>query len=104
MGLLKESGIYLRRIHNILKKNNTPVRYLWVPPTDRLGLPEALVVKHPPAKEGDIRDTGSFPGSGRSCGEGNSNPLQCSCLEKPMDRRAWWATVHGVTKEPNTTE
>ena len=43
-------------------------------------------------------DTGSFPGSGRSPGGGNSNPLQYSCLENPMDRGAWWATVHGFTK------
>ena len=43
-------------------------------------------------------DLGSIPGSGRSPGEGNGNPLQYSCLENPMDRRAWWATVHGVTK------
>ena len=38
------------------------------------------------------------PGSGRSPGEGNGNPLQYSCLENPMDGGAWWATVHGVTK------
>ena len=43
-------------------------------------------------------DLGSIPGSGRSPGEGNGNPLQHSCLENPMDRGAWWATVHGVTK------
>ena len=41
---------------------------------------------------------GSTPGSGRSSGEGNGNPLQYSCLENPMDGGAWWATVHGVTK------
>ena len=41
---------------------------------------------------------GSIPGSGRSPGEGNGNPLQYSCLGNPMDRAAWWATVHGVTK------
>ena len=41
---------------------------------------------------------GSIPGSGRSPGEGNGTPLQYSCLENPMDRGAWWATVHGVTK------
>ena len=51
-----------------------------------------------PAKAGDIRDTGSIPGSGRSSGEGNGNPLQYSCLENSMDRRAWWSTVHGVAK------
>ena len=43
-------------------------------------------------------DPGSIPGLGRSPGEGNGNPLQYSCLENPMDRGAWWATVHGVTK------
>ena len=43
-------------------------------------------------------DPGSIPGMGRSPGEGNGDPLQCSCLENPMDRGAWWATVHGVTK------
>ena len=55
----------------------------------------ALVVKYPLANAGDV---GSIPKSGRSPGEGNGNPLQYSCLENPMDRRAWWATVHGVTK------
>ena len=43
-------------------------------------------------------DPGSTPGSGRSPGEGNGNPLQYSCLENPTDGGAWWATVHGVTK------
>ena len=43
-------------------------------------------------------DLGSIPGSGRSPGEGNSNPLQCSCLENPMDRGACQGTIHGVTK------
>ena len=43
-------------------------------------------------------DLGSIPRLGRSPGEGNGNPLQCSCLENPMDGGAWWATVHGVTK------
>ena len=43
-------------------------------------------------------DLGSIPGSGRSPGEGNGNPLQYSCLESPLDGGAWWATVHGVTK------
>ena len=42
-------------------------------------------------------DLGLIPGSGRSPGEGNGNPLQYSCLENPMDRGAWWATVYGVT-------
>ena len=43
-------------------------------------------------------DLGLIPGSGSSPREGNGNPLQYSCLENPMDRGAWWATVHGVTK------
>ena len=43
-------------------------------------------------------DQGSIPGLGRSSGEGNGNPLQYSCLENPMNRGAWWSTVHGITK------
>ena len=58
----------------------------------------ALVVKNLSTSAGDIRDTGLIPGSGRSSGEGNGNPLQYSCLENPMDGGAWWATVHEVTK------
>ena len=58
----------------------------------------ALVVKNPPANAGDIRDAGSVPGSGRSLGGGNGNPLLYSCLENPMGRGAWWASVHGVAK------
>ena len=55
------------------------------------------MVKNPPANAGDAGDTGLIPGSGKSP-EGNGNPLQYSCLENPMDRGAWWATVHGVAK------
>ena len=62
------------------------------------GLPGDLVVNSPPANAGDSRDAGLIPGLGRSPGERNSNPLQYSCLENPMDRGAWWATVHGVSK------
>ena len=46
----------------------------------------------------DAGDPGLIPRSGRSPGEGNGYPLQCSCLENPVDRGAWWATVHGVAK------
>ena len=53
----------------------------------------ALVVKNPPDNAGDIIDTGSIPGSGRSPGGGLGNPLQYSCLENPMKRGAWWAIV-----------
>ena len=56
------------------------------------------MVKNPPANAVDIRDTGSIPGMGRSPGGGHGNPLQYSCLENPMDRGAWRATVHGVAQ------
>ena len=62
------------------------------------------VVKNPPANAGDTGDVGSIPGLGRSPGGGHGNPLQYSCLENPMDRRAWWAAVHGVAKELDMTE
>ena len=58
------------------------------------------VVKNLPANVGDL---GLIPGSGRSPEEGNGNPLQYSCLGNPMDRGAWWAIVHGVTKESDAT-
>ena len=60
--------------------------------------PVALVVKNPPVNVGDIRDVGLIPGPGRSPGEGHGNPLQYSCLENPLDRGAWQATVHMVAK------
>ena len=60
--------------------------------------PGSAVVKNLPASEEDARDMGSPPELGRSSGVGNGNPLQYSCLENPMDRGAWWATVHGVAK------
>ena len=58
-------------------------------------------VKNPPANTGD---PGSVHGSGRSPGVGNGNPLQYSCLENPMNRGAWWATVHRLAKELDMTE
>ena len=61
-----------------------------------MGFPGGSVVKNPPANAGDARDVGSIPGSGRFSGEGNSNLLQYSCLRNPMDRGAWWATVHAA--------
>ena len=56
------------------------------------------MLKNLPADAGDTGDVSSIPGSGRSSGLGNGNPLQYSCLENSMDRGAWKATVHGVTK------
>ena len=55
-----------------------------------------LEVKHPPSKARDIRDESSILGWGRFPGGGHDNPLQYSCLENPMDKGAWGATVHGV--------
>ena len=70
--------------------------------------PGGSVIKNPPANVGNV---GSIPGLGKSPGEGNGNPLQYSCLENPMDRGSWQATVHGVkrvrhnlaTKPPDIT-
>ena len=59
------------------------------------GFPSGSVDKESVCSAGD---PGSNPGPGRSPGEGKGNPLQYSCLENPMDRRAWWATVHGAAK------
>ena len=64
-------------------------------------VPCSAVVKNPSASAGDAEDEGSVLGSGRSPGVVNGNPLQYSCLEKSMDRGAWWATVHGVLKSWN---
>ena len=61
------------------------------------------MVKNPPANAGNSGDVGLIPGSGRSPGEGNSNPFQYSCLGNPMDRGGWWAIVHGVAKESDRT-
>ena len=64
-----------------------------------------LVVKNPPANARDLRDAGLIPGSGRSPGGGDGNPLQYYCLEKPLDRGAWWATVQSCKEsDTNATE
>ena len=60
-----------------------------------MGFPDGSVVKNPPVKAEDMH---LIPESGRSLREGNGNPLQYSCLENPMDRGAWWATVHELEK------
>ena len=63
-----------------------------------MGFPGGSVVQNPSANAGDARDTGSASESERSPGGGNGNPIQYSCLGNPMDRGAWWATVHEVSK------
>ena len=60
-----------------------------------MGFPGGSVINNLAANAGDV---GLIPGSGRSPGEGNGNPLQCSCLENPRDRGAWWAAVYGVAE------
>ena len=67
---------------------------------ENMGFPSGSGVKNQPASTADMH---SIPGSGRSLGEGNGNPLQYSYLENPIDRRAWWAAVHGITKELDMT-
>ena len=62
------------------------------------------MIKNPSANTGDLRDSVSVPGSGRSPGEGHGNPLQYSCLENPMDRGAWRVTVHKVAESDTTEE
>ena len=56
------------------------------------------MIKNLPASTGGVREAGLIPGSGRSPGEGNGNPVQFSCLENSVGRGAWWATIHGATK------
>ena len=68
---------------------------LWHRKSKWVGFRDGLTVNNPLANTGDV---GSIPGSGRSPREGNGNPIQYSCLEDPMDRGVWQATVHGVTK------
>ena len=65
-----------------------------------------LVVKNLPVNAGEARDTGLIPGLGRSSGGGHGNPLLYSCLENPVDRAGWWATVQSIggCKESDTTE
>ena len=62
------------------------------------------MVKNLPANAGNLRDAGSIPELGRSPGERHGNPLQYSCLDTPMNRKAWWVTVHVGRKESDTTE
>ena len=73
-----------------MRGGNRGLREIW-------GDMEVLVVNNLPANAADIRDMGSFLGSGRSSGGGHRNPLQYSCLENAMDRGDWWSTIHRVT-------
>ena len=80
----------LIRFHTVFLAFTKSVRHI------NKGLPDGEVVKNLPANAGDPRDTDLIPGSGRSPGIGNGNPLQYSCLEHSMDRRVWRAIVRGT--------
>ena len=101
MGCAKATQLSDNKIHfcfiNISQYNDYPLGYI----KNFLG---GLVVKNSPDNAGAARDMVSIPGSGRSPGEGNGNPLQYSCLENLMDRGAWWATVHGAAKSWTLTK
>ena len=81
--------------HRTRGRSCTEVTQVWGTLHELSGFPGGLAVKKLPANAGDVTDTDSILGSGRYPGEGHSNPLQYSCLENPMDRGAWRATVHG---------
>ena len=68
-----------------------------------IGYPGVSMVKSLPANAGDTEEAVLIPGSGRSSGKGNGNPLQYSCLRNPMDRGVWWARAHGVAKMSDMT-
>ena len=80
--------------HLVLGLNNIYSCFICIS-VELLGFPGGSEVKASACNAGDL---GSIPGSGRSPGEGNGNPLQYSCLENPMGGGAWWVTVHGVAK------
>ena len=69
-----------------------------------MGFPGGTSGKNTPVNTRDGRHMGLFPGSGRSLTEGKATPVQYSCLKNPMDRGAWWATVHGAAKSRDMTE
>ena len=77
------------------RDNTTKIIYVYMYIWYYMGPPRWLMGKESDCNAGDV---GSIPGSGRFPGEGNGNPFQYSCLENPMDRGAWWATIHEVTK------
>ena len=82
-------SVHTTDFHELLLRSKYPSEFPSRP------VVKALMVKNLPA---NVEDLGSVPRWGRSPGEGNDSPLQYSCLENPMDRGTWWASVHGVTK------
>ena len=97
---VSEDSERLRRYSGVTCNSGDILRYWdFSLPLDMLVyIPGDSVIKYLPTNVGDTRDASLIPGSGSSPGVGNSNPLQYSCLENPMDRGACWVTVHGVAK------
>ena len=93
----KNSKNVLERLNSRFELKEKRISKLEVRPIDNKGQ-AVLVVKNPPVHAGNVGDVGSIPGLGRSTGGGQVHPLQYSCLGNPMDRGAWWATVHRVAK------
>ena len=113
----KTHGIPTKKTHLVSRPNEAQVlrshhrknsvrdkvinkKWIYLERNTLYGLPRQHSGKEFAFKAGDA---GSVPGSGRSPGEGHGNPLQYSCLQNSMNRGAWWATVHGITKEWDTT-
>jgi len=88
---------FKNKAHRTWRELTEPVNRIWAKAFIAV-VQVVLVVRNPPAHARNTGDMGSIPGSGRSPGEGNGNPLQYSCLENPMGRGAWWAMVHRVAK------
>ena len=82
-----DRGAWWATVHGVTELDTTEVTY---------GSQVALVVKNLSTNADDTRDEGLIPGSRRSPRGGHGNPLQYSCLDNPMDRGVWWATVHGI--------
>ena len=90
--------MHIKGNHHINKTKRIPTEWEKIFANNMIK-PNGSVVKNPPVNAGDTKDLGLIPGSERSSGRGNGNPLQYSCLGNPMDRGVWQATVHGVAKE-----
>ena len=93
--------IITKQVDHIISKSYSYIALIKDIKVTDVGLPNGSAGKESTC---NARDTGLIPGSGRSPGEGNGNPLSSIFARKnPMDRGAWWATVHGVTKESDIT-
>ena len=89
-GVLIKKIHYAKRNRHMQRKDNMKA--------EEASFPGGSRVKTPPANAENTGGVGLTPGSGRSPGEAHGHPLQCACLGNPMDRGAWWAAVHGLTK------